>query len=68
MYVDVNTIITGGSLLTAVVVIFFCYFCSVQVVFKAESARQRNRTNEIRTMFAYLWNSGLSERFERTGM
>ena len=68
MYVDVNTIITGGSLLTAVVVIFSANFCSVQVVFKAESARQRNRTNEIRTVLAYIWNSGLFEGIKRTGV
>ena len=42
MYVDVNTIIMAGSLLTAVVVIFSAIFCGVQVVLKAESAERRN--------------------------
>ena len=65
MYVDVNTIITAGSLLTAVVVIFSAVFAVYKWYLRQN---EQDRENEIGTMFAYLWNSGLPERFKRTGV
>ena len=57
MYVDVNTIITAGSLLTAVVVIFSAVFA----VYKWY-LRQNEQDKEIERMMVYLKKGRLQEK------
>ena len=57
MYVDVNTIITAGSLLTAVVVIFSAVFA----VYKWY-LRQNEQDKEIERMMVYLKKGRFQEK------